>query len=137
MRPRINLLAGFLAAAFAASCVDSQAFLPAIVRMKEPNKRAPDPMPDTVEFVRTNLALIFLESSRAHDISVSEPRPNGFGWKACLRASFSDVTGKPAGPFTFVLLVDNGKVGDRRRAEPSDDCDNATFTAIQPISPHA
>jgi hypothetical protein len=87
-------------------------------------------MPDSVEFARANAHNIFPAGSKASDISVAPPRPNGFGWTVCLRANFSNVAGKPTGPQTFVLQIDNGKVGDRRRAEQADGCDTETYRAV-------
>ncbi len=128
--PHLTPFALLAGASLLASCADSHAYLPEMLRMKEPEQRAPDPMPDSVAFVRTNLQYMFPESAKAHAVSVSAPRPNGTGWKICVRASFSNIAGKPAGPFTFVLLINDGKVGDRRRAEASDGCENETFSPV-------
>jgi hypothetical protein len=87
-------------------------------------------MPNSVEFVRANLNTIFSESSKPQRIMVAPARPNGFGWKVCLKGSFSDLAGRPTGPVTFVLTIEGGKLADRRRATGLDACDAETYSAI-------
>lgn len=110
--------------------MDISTSLSDFLKRAEPEQRKSDPMPDSVKFVRDNLQSIFSKSSKPRGIMAAPARPNGYGWKVCIKGLFSDLAGNQAVPMTFVLLIDGGKVGDRRKATNPGECDSETYSAI-------
>jgi hypothetical protein len=54
----------------------------------------------------------------------------GLGWTACVRADVNSATGKPIGPQTWRISINNGTIVDRRRADPDDNCETESYEPI-------
>jgi hypothetical protein len=94
--------------------------------------QAPDPMPDTVQLIRDNLSAVFPSTTKVDHVLVAPPRHDlhGLGWTACVKANVTGMSGTPIGIETFVVSIEGGKIGDRRRAEPQNRCEAESYSAI-------
>jgi hypothetical protein len=112
---------------------DSHAsFVPRFLRLPEPPQNdAPDPQPDSVALIRSNLAAVFPTTTKFSNVAVSPPRraSQGLGWTTCVRASVMGMTGTSIGTETLTVAIEGGKIGDRRRAQPGE-CEAESFTPI-------
>jgi hypothetical protein len=129
---RFALLA--LAAAALAGCGrgDAYSIMPESMRMPKPEVRQADPEPDAVQLFRGNLKSVFAESAKPRGVMVSKPRRDtlGLGWTVCIKASLTAVSGAPIGVQTFVVGIDQGKIGMRRMAEPKDGCQTEAYERV-------
>jgi hypothetical protein len=128
----IALMAG--AALMLAGCGfgDVRSPLPEFMRAKAPEPPPLEPAPDVKRMLQEKLDAVFTAASQPTHVRVSEPRPNlrGPGWTACVKADLTSVTGKPLGTQTYRILITEGVVSDRRRAEPEDNCASESYEPI-------
>ena len=106
--------------------------VPEFMRLKDPEPRPLEPPPDLRRLVGEKLDSVFTAASRPTAVRVSTPRPElrGTGWTACVKADLTSVTGKPLGTQTYRIMITEGVVSDRRRAEPEDNCASESFEPI-------
>jgi len=91
--------------------------------------RQPDAPPDVKALIRDNVSSVFL-GSNASNIQVGAPRRNGYGWIACVKAEITGVSKRDIGTQIFVIEMNDGRIGLRRRATTDDRCDSAPFEPV-------
>jgi hypothetical protein len=93
---------------------------------------APDPPPDIIQLVRDHVDAVFVAASNPRQIQVTPPRHEleGLGWNACVKAELTSATGRPLGLQTYRIVIEDGVIADRRRAEPGDNCGSANYQPI-------
>jgi hypothetical protein len=111
---------------------DARSPVPEFMRLKDPEPRPLEPPPDLKRMVGGKLDAVFTAASQPTRVQVSTPRPDlrGPGWTACVKADLTSVTGKPLGTQTYRILITEGVVSDRRRAEPEDNCASESYEPI-------
>jgi hypothetical protein len=125
-------MAGTALTLTACGLADSQAYLPAALRVKESGPLPPEPQPDIKRTVRENLNAIFVSTSNPRAVQVSPPHPNlhGPGWTACVRAELTNAVGKPLGMETYRIYIENGVILDRQRAAREENCMSELYESI-------
>jgi hypothetical protein len=111
---------------------DARSPVPEFMRLKDPEPRPLEPVPDVRRIVGEKLEAVFLAASQPTRVQVSAPRPDlrGPGWIACVKADLTSVTGKPLGSQTYRIVITGGVVSDRRRAEADDNCASESYEPI-------
>ncbi len=133
------LSAAFAVASFLGGCgpiVDSHAWFidkykdsaPSLFE-PEAKPRQPDPRPDVKAIIRSDITAVFGHAN-VKDVNVGPPRPNGYGWLACVRADVAGITNRDIGIQYFVVEFDGGRVGLRRPATAADKCETDHFESI-------
>jgi|SRR4051812_45394176 hypothetical protein len=122
------------AALLLAGCgfTDARSPVPEFMRAKDPEPRPLEPPPDVRRIVSEKLDAVFTAASQPTRVQVSAPHPDlrGPGWTACVRAEITSVTGKPLGTQIYRIMITEGVVFDRRRAEPEDNCASENYEPI-------
>ena|SRR3954468_22074113 len=129
---RAALVAG-VALMLGACGADSHSALPRFMRVQAGDPLPPEAPPDVKKLVREQLDSVFIPASRPQQICVSVPRRDvrGPGWTACVRAELTSATGKPLGPQTYRITIEEGAIKDRRRVEAEDNCYSESYDPIQ------
>ena len=111
---------------------DARSPVPEFMRLKDPEPRRLEAPPDLRGMVGGKLDAVFTAASQPTGVQVSTPRPDlhGAGWTACVKADLTSVTGKPLGTQTYRIIITEGVVSDRRRAEPEDNCASESYEPI-------
>lgn len=92
----------------------------------ESKPRQADPRPDVKKLIGGNLPAVFGRTT-VKDVNVGPPRPNGYGWTACVRAEVTGIVNRSIGVQYIMVEIDGGQIGLRRPAEPRDRCESETF----------
>jgi len=121
-------------APFAGGCgfADSNAtFVPEALRYK-PADVKPEVIPDVKALLRDNNEQFFATRTPPQNLRVSIPRrnPTGPGWTACVRAEIAGITGRSIGTQTYLLSIDNGKIGNRHLADAASPCASETYEPV-------
>jgi hypothetical protein len=124
-------LIGGAALMLAACAADSHSALPEFLRARASDPM-PEPQPDVKQMVRDKLDSVFVPTSQPHEVQVSPPHRDGRGpgWTACVKADLNSATGKPLGPQTYRITIEDGTIVDRRRIEAADNCASETYEPI-------
>ena len=112
---------------------DSHSALPGFMRVQAGDPLPPEAPPDVRKLVREQLDSVFIPASRPQQVCVSVPHRDvrGPGWTACVRAELtSSAVGKPLGPQTYRITIEEGSISDRRRVGVEDNCDSETYDPI-------
>jgi hypothetical protein len=125
------MAAGALALA-GCGIADSHAPVPEFMRAKAMEPAPPEPPPDVVQLVRTNLNSVFVATSYPRDVRVSPAHRDlrSSGWTACVRADLTNTMGKPLGTETYRITIIGGVVIDRQRIDANDNCVTETYQPI-------
>jgi hypothetical protein len=91
--------------------------------------RQRDPVPDVKAVIGGNPAAVF-GRTQVRNMGVASPRPNDYGWAACIRADVAGITNQNLGTQYFFVEIDRGAVGLRRPATPADRCEAERYEAI-------
>ena len=128
---RAALMAG-VALMLGACAADSHSVLPRFMRVQASDSPAPEPAPDVKKMVREQVDSVFVPASQPQAMRVSTPRRDlhGPGWTACVRAELTSAMGKPLGPQTYRITIEEGTIADRRRVGAEDNCDSETYDPI-------
>jgi hypothetical protein len=128
------------ALALAACAADSHSALPEFLRARASDPMPGEPEPDVKQMVRDKLDSVFVPTSQPHEVQVSPPHrdAHGPGWTACVRAELISATGRPLGPQTYHITIEDGTIVDRRRVEAKEndkekDKDNCASGSYEPI----
>lgn len=116
----------------ACGLADSNAtFIPESLRYR-PADVQPEIIPDVKALLRENNGQFFATRVPPQNVRVSIPRrnPTGPGWTACVRAEIAGVTGRSIGTQTYLLSIDNGKIGNRRLADATSPCASETYEPV-------
>jgi hypothetical protein len=94
---------------------------------------APQPLPAARQIIANSTDALFDVSANARNVVISDLRRFdtvlGSQFGVCMRASVTDRGGKRR-LATYVVLVSNNRVADRRRALPADECDRETYQPL-------
>jgi hypothetical protein len=125
-------LVGSVALMLAACAADSHSILPGFMRGQASDPPPPEPLPDVRKMLREQLDSVFIPASQPQQVRVSPPRRDlhGPGWTACIRAELTSAMGKPLGPQTYRITIEEGAINDRRRVGAEDNCDSETYDPI-------
>jgi hypothetical protein len=128
---RVALMGG-VALMLGACAADSHSALPGFMRVQASDPPSPEPPPDVKKMVRDQLDAVFTPASQPQEVRVSLPRRDlhGPGWTACVRAELTSAMGKPLGPQTYRITIEDGIIIDRRRVADEDNCDSETYDPI-------
>jgi hypothetical protein len=128
---RILLAATALALA-GCGLADSRSPVPAFMRGQDAEPPPLEQPPDVKKMVREHLDAVFTTASAPRDLRISPTHHDlrGPGWIACVRAELNSATGKPLGPQTYRITINDGAILDRRRAEEDDTCLSEHFEPI-------
>ena len=115
-----------------ACAADSHSVLPGFMRAQASDPPPPEPPPDVKKMVREQLDSVFIPASQPQSVRVSLPHRDlrGPGWSACVRAELTSAMGKPLGPQTYRITIEDGIIVDRRRVGDEDNCDSETYDPI-------
>jgi hypothetical protein len=129
MRARLfaAAIAGLLAGCGA---VDRNSFVPSPWRQPEAPAADAEAEPDVKALVQAGRESLF--ASKPSTIAVSPPRrnPQGRGFTICVKALVTAATGHGVLPTTLLVSIQQGKLGDRRRAVPQDGCEAETYEKV-------
>ena len=103
-------------------------FMPTTSRQAGTEPPPPNPEPDAKELVRANADTLFTAHPTA--LAVSPPKPiTGRGYSVCVKA----VVAGPMDlqPITLFVIIEHGKLADRRRALPQDGCVRETYEKVE------
>src|SRR5664279_1517610 len=125
-------LMGGMALMLGACAADSHSVLPGFMRAQASDPPPPEPPPDVKKMVREQLDSVFIPASQPQSVRVSLPHRDlrGPGWSACVRAELTSAMGKPLGPQTYRITIEDGIIVDRRRVGDEDNCDSETYDPI-------
>jgi hypothetical protein len=125
-------LVGGMALVLGACGADSHSVLPAFLRAQASDPPQPEPRPDVKKMVREQLDSVFIPASQPQQVRVSLPQRDlrGPGWSACVKAELTSAMGKPLGPQTYRITIEEGTINDRRRVGAEDNCDSETYDPI-------
>jgi hypothetical protein len=128
---RAALVAG-VALMLGACAADSHSALPGFMRIQASDRPPPEPFPDVKKMLREQLDSVFIPASQPQAVRVSLPHRDlhGPGWTACVRAELTSTMGKPLGPQTYRITIEEGAIIDRRRVGTEDNCDSETYDPI-------
>lgn len=111
---------------------DSNAtFIPESLRYKAAEVK-PEVIPDVKALMRDNSGQFFATRTPPQNVRVSVPRRSstGAGWTACVRAEVAGITGRSIGTQTYLLDIDNGKIGNRHLTEATSPCASETYEPV-------
>ncbi len=91
--------------------------------------REPDPRPDVKAIIRSDITAVFGRTN-VKDVNVGPPRPDGYGWLACIRADVAGSTNHDIGTQYCIVEFDRGRVGLRRPAMAADKCETDHFEPV-------
>lgn len=106
-------------------------FIPDVLRYKQPEVK-PEIIPDVKTLLREGSGQFFATRTPPQNVRVSVPRRSntGPGWTACVRAEVDGVTGRSIGTQTYLLSIDNGRIGNRQLADATSPCASETYEPV-------
>ncbi len=128
----VAMLCAIAVSAGGCGYADSNAtFVPESLRYKSAPV-TPEVIPDVKALLRDNNGQFFATRTPPQNVRVSLPRRNasGPGWTACVRAEVAGVTGRSIGTQTYLLSIDNGKIGNRQLVDGSSPCTSETYEPV-------
>jgi len=116
----------------AACAADRHAALPEFMKAQASMDRPPEPPPDVKQMLHEKLDAVFVATSLPRAVRVSPPHrdPRGQGWTACVRAELTSATGRPLGPQTYRITIEEGAIVDRRRVGVEDNCASERYEPV-------
>ena len=97
--------------------------------------RQPEPEPDAKELVRVGADTLFMNHPTA--VAVSRPRRIAErGFSVCVQAIVGGKLNSDPQPVTLFVIIEHGKLGERRRATSYDGCARETYEQLE-IAPAA
>ena len=126
-------LGGGAALLLTACAADPHSVLPGFMKAQASMARPPEPLPDVKQMLHDKLDAVFVATSLPRDVRVSPPHrdPRGEGWTACVRAELTSATGRPLGPQTYRITIEEGMIVDRRRVGTEDNCASERYEPVQ------
>jgi hypothetical protein len=105
------------------------------LRKPSAEPRQPEPEPDAKELVRVGADTLFMNHPSA--VAVSRPRRIADrGFSVCVKAIVGGKLNSDPQPVTLFVIIEHGKLGDRRRATSYDGCARETYDQLE-IAPAA
>ena len=126
----VMLVAWAMAALSGCDFADQVAsFMPKGFRQPTPEP-PPEPEPDVKELIRANADTLF--TARPGTLAVARPkRITGRGFSACVKAVVAGPINSQPQPITLVVIIEHGKLADRRRATPQDGCEGESYERVE------
>ena len=96
----------------------------------EPPPPPAEPELDVKELIRANADTLFT----AHPTALAVARPKrvtGRGFSVCVKAVVAGALNPTPQPITLIVIIERGKVADRRRATPQDGCAGDTYEKVE------
>jgi hypothetical protein len=104
--------------------------MPKTFRQSDPSPPAVEPEPDVKELIRANADTLFTAHPSA--LAVGRPkRVTGRGFSVCVKAVVAGAINPTPQPITLIVIIERGKVADRRRATPQDGCAGETYEKVE------
>jgi hypothetical protein len=127
----VMLVAGAMAALSGCGFADQVAsFMPKGFRQPTPEQPPPEPELDVKELIRANADTLF--TARPGTLAVARPkRITGRGFSACVKAVVAGPMNSQPQPITLVVIIEHGKLTDRRRATPQDGCEGESYERVE------
>lgn len=126
--PAMRQIGGLLWFGLLLSACSSLSLTPA-----PPPQPAPQPLPSPRQIIANSTDVLFDANANPRNLAISELRRFdtvlGSQFGVCLRASVTDRGGKRR-LATYVVMVSNNRIADRRRALPADECDRETYQPL-------
>ena len=111
-------------------------FLPKISRQPDVSPPPPEPELDVKELIRANADTLFTAAPTA--LAVARPqRITGRGFSVCVNAVVAGALNTQPQPITLIVIIERGKLADRRRATPEDGCAGQTYEKVEVPRPNA
>ena len=89
-----------------------------------------EPEPDVKELIRANADTLFTAHPSA--LAVSRPkRITGRGFSVCVKAVVAGAINREPQPITLIVIIERGKLADRRRATAQDGCAHETYEKVE------
>jgi hypothetical protein len=105
-------------------------FMPKGFREPTPEPPAPEAEPDVKELIRANADTLF--TARPGALAVAPPkRITGRGFSVCVKAVVAGPMNSQPQPITLVVIIERGKLADRRRATAQDGCEGERYERIE------
>jgi hypothetical protein len=105
-------------------------FMPKGFRQPTPEPPAPEAEPDVKELIRANADTLF--TARPGALAVARPkRITGRGFSVCVKANVAGPMNPEPQPVTLVVIIEHGKLTDRRRATAQDGCERESYERIE------
>jgi hypothetical protein len=105
-------------------------FMPKGFREPTPEPPAPEVEPDVKELIRANADTLF--TARPGALAVAPPkRITGRGFSVCVKAVVAGPMSSQPQPITLVVIIERGKLADRRRATAQDGCESERYERIE------
>jgi hypothetical protein len=107
-----------------------ESFMPKSFRHSDPPPPPVEPEPDVKELIRANADTLFTAHPSA--LAVSRPkRITGRGFSVCVNAVVAGAMNREPQPITLIVIVERGKLADRRRATAQDGCAGETYEKVE------
>jgi hypothetical protein len=104
--------------------------MPKGFRQPAPEAPPPEPEPDVRELIRANADTLF--TARPGTLAVARPkRITGRGFSACVKAVVAGPMNSQPQPITLVVIIEHGKLTDRRRATSQDGCEGESYERVE------
>jgi hypothetical protein len=124
------LIAGAMTLLTGCGVADQHAPVPEIFRQPSPEPRPPEPEPNAKELVRVGVDTLFMNHPDA--IAVSRPRRIADrGFSVCVRAIVGGKLNSDPLPMTLFVIIEHGRLGDRRRATSHDRCEDERYERLE------
>jgi hypothetical protein len=105
-------------------------FMPKGFRQPTPEPPPAEPEPDVKELIRANADTLF--TARPGTLAVARPkRITGRGFSACVKAVVAGPMNSQPQPITLVVIIEHGKLTDRRRATSQDGCEGESYERVE------
>jgi hypothetical protein len=104
--------------------------MPKTFRQSDPAPPPVEPELDVKELIRANADTLFT----AHPSALAVARPKritGRGFSVCVNAVVAGAINPQPQPITLIVIIERGKIADRRRATPQDGCAGETYEKIE------
>jgi hypothetical protein len=124
-------------ASFMPKVADQAASLmPKTFRPSDPQPPPAEPELDVKELIRANADTLFTAAPTA--LAVARPkRITGRGFSVCVNAVVAGALNTRPQPITLIVIIERGKLADRRRATPEDGCAHETYEKVEVTRPNA
>jgi hypothetical protein len=131
--PAMKIATMLVACAMALAACDRDevaSFMPKTFRPSDPPPPAVEPELDVKELIRANADTLFTAHPSA--LAVARPkRVTGRGFSVCVNAVVAGAINPQPQPITLIVIIERGKLADRRRATPQDGCAGETYEKVE------
>ncbi|MGP9813750.1 hypothetical protein ACTZWT_19750 [Rhodopseudomonas sp. NSM] len=129
----VRLIASLLVSVHLCGCaVDANiGFVPDFMKQPGPRQPVAEAPPDLGRLLQGNLSAVFLQGSSPTNIRFSPPVAGKYGgWDTCVKGEVVGVTGQPLGVQTFLVNIDQERVGRRERVDAGHWCARESYKPI-------